>query len=277
MKLYKLYFTAFCFLILGSCTKLINIQETDLIAGAIALKTVNNCEQGIIGAYAGIGVEMGILLNSTFSDELKPGDFYNAQTTHEWAYGSTDVGLRDNFTAINGLYQIIDRVNRVLIALPTADSTRAGDLVLKTKLRGEGLFLRAYANFELFRYYGGVYDPAAMGMPYVETPSLVGQGRSNLGTSFQKMSADLVEAKSSVPNNTTDINRATRVSVSALQARIALYTKDWANAVTFSSEFITTIPLSPMASFGGIWTDANTNEVGFRLIRTTAIQNWEFV
>jgi len=65
------------------------------------MKTVNNCEQGIIGAYAGVGVEMSILLNSTLSDEVKPSEFYNAQTTHEWAYGSTDVGIRDNFTAIN--------------------------------------------------------------------------------------------------------------------------------------------------------------------------------
>ncbi len=268
MKYYKLIVSAVCFFTLVSCKKLIEIEETDLIAGSIALKTVNNCEQGIIGAYAGVGVEMGILLNSTFSDEVKPAEFYNSQTTHEWAYGSTDVGIRDNFTAINNLYTIIDRVNRVLAALPNSDSTKVGDIVLRSKIKGEGLFLRAYAHFELFRYYSTNYDPAGLGMPYMEVSTLVPQARINMGTYFQKLNADITEAKTLLPNNLIDINRATRTAASALQARIALYTKDWTNAVTYSSEFITAIPLSPIASFEGIWTDANTNEIGWRLIRT---------
>ncbi len=275
MKYYKLGVLFICFIALASCKKLIQVEETDLIAGSIALKTVNNCEQGIIGAYAGVVPNtdlniLGILFNSTFSDEVKPAEFYNAQTTHEWAYGSTDVGIRDNFTVINQYYTIIDRVNRVLAALPNADSTRTGDIVLRGKLRGEGLFLRAFAHFDLFRYYCGNYDPAGLAMPYMEVSALDPQGRINMRTYFEKLNTDLAEAKTLLPNNLTDINRASRTTASALQARIALYTKDWANAATYSTEFITAIPLSPIASFGGIWTDENTNEIGWRIVRTSA-------
>jgi starch-binding outer membrane protein, SusD/RagB family len=272
MKYIKLFFSAFCLFSMVSCKKYIQVQETDLIAGAIALKTVNNCEQGVIGAYAGIGVEMDILLNGTMADEMKQSEFYNAQTTHEWLYTSTDVGIRDNFTAINPLYSIINRVNGVLTALPKADSTRAGDNVLRNKLRGEALFLRAFAHFELFRYYCSNYNKDSVGMPYMEVTTLDNQARIGQSTYFTKLLADITEAKTLVPDNLTDINRATKSAVSALQARIALYTKDWANAITYSSEFITTIPLATRANFPGIWTDANTNEVGWRLVRTTALR-----
>jgi starch-binding outer membrane protein, SusD/RagB family len=270
MKLNKLIITIVTIASMLSCKKVIDIQETDLIAGSIALKTVNNCEQAIIGGYASVGVETGILLNSTFSDEVKPAEFYNAQTTHEWSYSSTDVGIRDNFTPINGLYAIVDRVNRVLEALPKSDSTRVGDIVLRSKLRGEALFLRAFAHFELFRYYCGNYEPTGLAMPYLETPSLTPQARIVMSQYFQKLNADITEAKTLLPNNLLDINRANRTAASALQARIALYTKDWANAATFATEFINTIPLASRANFPGIWTDANTNELAFRLIRTSA-------
>ena len=150
-----------CYLMLSlfaaSCSKVIDVKETDFIGGDIALKTIANNEQGIIGAYAGMNVEMGILLNATLADEVKVAEFYNAATTHEWQYASTDIGLRDNFTAFPLYYRIIDRVNRVLQALPKTTAANATEAALKDKLKGEALFLRAFCHFELYRYY--LLDP----------------------------------------------------------------------------------------------------------------------
>lgn len=270
MKLIKsliitsLLFTAF------SCKKVINVAETDLIAGSTALKTVTNNEQAIIGAYGGFATEMDILLNSVFSDEVKTaGEFYNAATTHEWQYSPTDVGIRDSYTAVVPQYRTIDRVNRVLAALPTADSTVAGDITKKARLKGEALFLRAFCHFQLFRYYCAPYTPTGVGMPYMESVSLSPQARINMASYFQKMNADITEAKTLLPNNLTDINRATVAAANGLHARIALYMNDWASAETYSTAYINAVPLSPIATFAGIWTDANTNEVAFRMIRNT--------
>lgn len=270
MRLKKLILPAVLLITATSCKKLIEIEETDLIAGDIALKTVENNEAEIVGGYAALNQEMSILMSATFSDEVKVAEFYNAGTTHEWQYSSTDVGIRDNFTAVTPHYRVIDRVNRALAALPTADSMRVGDNVLRSKLRGEALFLRAYCHFELFRFYCANYDPAALAMPYMETSTILPQSRITQGPYFTKLLADLTEAKTLVPNNLTDINRATRLAVSGLQARVALYMRDWANAATYASEYITGVPLSPIAQFGGIWTDANTNEQAFRHVRTAA-------
>jgi starch-binding outer membrane protein, SusD/RagB family len=269
-KLIALFFAGAA--LLASCSKIVESNETDLIAGGAALKTVENCEQALIGAYAAVGVEMGILLNATFADEVRKGDFYNAGTTHEWQYTSTDVGIRDNFTAINPNYAIINRVNGVLKALPAADSTRVGDIVLKNRIRGEALFLRAYAHFELFRYYCGVYSPTGLAMPYMETPSLAQQARIKMDVYFQKITADITAAKPLLAPNLNDINRANFLAAAALQARIALYTKNWADAITFATEYINVLPLATRANFPALWSDGNTNEVAFRLIRTTSIR-----
>jgi hypothetical protein len=251
---------------------LIDKKEEDLIGGDIALLTVANNESAIIGAYASTQLEMDILLNATFADEVQVAEFYNAGTTHEWQYGSTDVGLRDNYTAVSHLYRTIMRVNQVLAALPTAEPARgASDEAVRTRLRGEALFLRAYSHFELFRFYCGPYDAGGLAMPYMEVFSIDPQARMTMGPYFDKMEADLNEAKGLLPDNLTDKARVNRLTAVALQARIALYKGDWANAITYSTEYINALPLSPRASFTGIWTDANSNEVSWRLERTANI------
>lgn len=273
MKYSKIILSSALVATLFSCNKTIDITETDLIAGPLALKSVSNCEQGLIGAYAGVGLDMGILLNATFSDEVKKAEFYNASTTHEWQFSSVDVGIRDNFTAISPNYTIIDRVNRVLRALPVADSTVAGDNTKRNVLKGEALFLRAYAHFELFKYYSTAYDPAGLGMPYLEVPSptpTTPYARIKMDAYFQKLNADLAEAKNLVVNNLNDINRSNRLAVAGLQARVALYTKNWDNAIAYSTEYINGKALASKANFPGIWTDNNTEELVFRLPRVAA-------
>jgi starch-binding outer membrane protein, SusD/RagB family len=268
MKLIKLLAGAGLMLtVTTSCNKVLDIKETDLIAGEVALKTVTNNEQAVLGAYGGFAIEMDILMNSVFSDEVKTAEFYNSQTTHEWAYSPTDVGIRDNYTAINPQYRTIDRANRVLEALPKADSTVVGDNVKRSRLRGEALFLRAFAHFQLFRYYCGNYSPTGLAMPYMEKSSIGPQSRIQMLPYFQKMNADITEAKTLLPNNLTDINRANVASANGLHARVALYQRDWANAEIYATNYINALPLASMADFPGIWTDARTAEVAYQIVR----------
>ena len=261
----------------AGCKKVLDLKETDFIGGDIALQTVANNESAIIGAYATMNPDMSIYMNAELSDELRPGEFYVSNTTHEWQFTTTDITIRDNYTAVTPWYRVIDRVNRVLKALPEADSMKAGDNQLRVRLRGEALFLRAYAHFELARFYSGNYDPNGLGMPYMEVPAfqddeiIFEKGRDKLGPYFEKIKADLAEAKTLIPATLTDVARANKVAAAGLQARIALYMQDWANAITFSSEFITALPLAPRADFTGIWTDANNLEIAFEHRRSASV------
>jgi starch-binding outer membrane protein, SusD/RagB family len=265
-------FIIFC-LVFTSCKKVIESQETDLIAGEIALKTVTNAEQALIGAYAGASVETTYLLNSVFADEVAIGEFYNSATVHEWLYTPVDVTIRDNYTTINNLYRIIDRVNRVLAALPNAVAANAADVAKKNVLKGEALFLRAWSHFDLFRYYCDKYSANGVGMPYMETSTLTPGGRIDMASYFQKLYDDINTAKTLLPTTLADKNRANVPTANALHARIALYKGDWATAESNATAYINFagLGLSPRAQYGAIWTDGNTNEVSFQLIRTALV------
>jgi hypothetical protein len=270
MKRLRIILPSLLLLTAVSCKKVIDIQETDLIAGPVSLKTVQNNESALMSAYAGLAPEMGFLLNAVLSDEVKNAEFYNSATVHEWQYSPSDVPIRDNYTAVVYYYRMIDRVNRVLAALPSAQATAAGDEALRSKVKGEALFVRAFSHFDLFRYYAGNYSPDALALPYMMTSTLEGQPRIKMSEYFQQLNADLVEAKALVPNNLSDKARANRVTVSGLQARVALYTKNWTDAITYSTEYINALPLATAAAFPGIWTDANTDEVSWTLKRSSS-------
>jgi hypothetical protein len=273
MKNIGLIFSSILFLALGGCKKVIDVRETDFIGGDIALQTVGNNEAGILGAYATMDPEMSILFNGVMSDELKVGEFYNAATVHEWQFTSTDITIRDQFTAVTPWYRVIDRVNRVLQALPTADSVAATHTTaLRSRLRGEALFMRAYAHFELFRFYAGNYNPTGLAMPYMEqsvnNPIGYAGARIEMGPYFQKIIADLADAKPLLPATAADPARANRIAVSGLQARVALYMREWATAITHATDYITALPLATIATFPRIWNDSANTEVAFKLRRT---------
>lgn len=272
MKKIKILILSSALVTLFSCQKLLEIKETDFIGGDVALKTVLNNEQGLIGAYAAMNVEMGILLNAVFADEVVTADFYNAATVHEWQYGTQDVSIRDQYTAITLYYRIIDRVNRVLQALPTATATNATQEALRSRIRGEALFLRAFCHFEMYRYYSNSSVGTDLAMAYMEVPSLQPTSRITVAPYFQKLKSDIAAAKPLLPaySATADIFRATNLAASALQARVALYLKEWNDAITFSTEYINGIPLASRTDFPGIWTDANKSELAFKLSRTAS-------
>lgn len=269
MKNTSLIFSSILILTLGACKKVIDVRETDFIGGDVALQTVGNNEAGVIGAYAAMNPEMSILFNAVMSDELKVGEFYNSATVHEWQFASTDISIRDNFTAITTWYGVIDRVNRVLQALPNADSiATTHTTALRNRVRGEALFIRAYAHFELFRFYAGNYDPAGLAMPYREVPSLQGEARITMGPYFEKLRADLTTAKPLLPATAADPARANRIAAAGLQARVALYMRDYETAKTAATEYITALPLATITQFPLIWTDSLNTEVAFKLRRT---------
>jgi starch-binding outer membrane protein, SusD/RagB family len=254
-----------------ACKKVTNSVESDLITDELALISLANNEQAIIGAYSAVLPEMDLLLNSTFADEVRVGEFYNSKTTHEWTYSTTDVGIRDNFTAINALYRIADRANRVFGALPKITPANAAEVTKKNQLLGEAYFLRAWAHFQLFRYYCGKYTSNGLAMPYVETPSILPQGRILMGAYFTKLTNDITNSKALLPTTLTDRNRANLQAANALHARIALYQEDWTTAEANATAYINALPLSSRSQFPGIWSDGNNNEVAFQLIRTASV------
>lgn len=263
-NLYKRYLIIFSVLIVSvSCTKL-DFTPTDTIDPGKAFRNIGDINMGLIGAYALLDNTM-IINNSIVSDEvmLPTENTVSNTDAYRWLY----TGSSGSVTALYGTYyQGIDRINRTIAGMDLLTFTGA-DIATSSRYRGELLALRAFLHFELLRAYAASYQNGALGVTYLTASTFDFLARDNFETTVAATKGDLAAAKALIPTSFTDKSRITRIAVSAIQARLALYEKNWADAITYSTEVISALPLATKAQFPTIWTDATDTEVAWKAKR----------
>ncbi|WP_410222431.1 RagB/SusD family nutrient uptake outer membrane protein [Pedobacter sp.] len=254
----KLYSVIFSLLILTiSCAKL-DLVPTDSISPDKAYRNLNDVNMGIIGAYAVVDYTP-ISLVSTVSDEA----MYPTENTvgnsdaFRWLYNASSGSVTSLYYEY---FRGIDRVNRVLEGMSKLEIA-SGDLALANRYKAELLGLRAYFHFELLRNYAAKYETGALGIPYMKSSGVIYPARLNFEQVIAEVKNDLVEAKPLMPSAFNDKTRITKTAISAIQARVALYEKNWSDAITYATEVINAFPLATKAQFPGLWTDANDSEI----------------
>jgi len=263
-----------------SCKKQLEIVPTNIFEESITFKSVNDLQQGVLGIYSAWGGENTMYINAILSDEVKLSNENRGQGQfeHKWQYSSGTESF--NFF---GFYQMINRANKVLQAAGGVVPFDGTEEALKAQLIAEATALRAVAHFELLQRFGPVgYQPTALGVTYVNSvlAPTAKPARNTVAQVLSGIEADLVSAKtgtalSSAPQLIASYGniRISKAFVAGLQARVALYKQEWANASTFASEAITLSgkTLATGSNFTGIWTDANATttepEVFLRLRR----------
>jgi hypothetical protein len=137
-------------------------------------------------------------------------------------------------------YSVILNINKVLEnvdALPEDDNLTADD---KSMIRGEALFLRAMAHFELVRLWGHPYgytgDNSHNGVAYKEFSPAELQAREQVGEIYNKIIADLVTARDLLPDNNGIY--ADKYAVQALLAKIYFQKGDYVNAAAAAGDVI---------------------------------------
>src|SRR5690606_18481232 len=148
----------------------------------------------------------------------------------DFNFRSTDAAFSGPWAAI---YNTINITNHIIEKAPAL-----ADVNLTVEERniiiGEAHFIRALAYFDLARGWGGVplklsptHDPSGGGaIP-----------RSTQEEVYSFVSSELQLAEALLPEAVNRI-RATRYTVWALQARLALYRRQWEDAVLFASKVI---------------------------------------
>lgn len=250
-----------------SCTKDIDLTPTDTIDATKAYRNLSDINLGLIGAYAILG-SSDITNTSLVSDEsMLPSENINGGgiATHRWQYDGSNGTVTQAF---GENYVAIDRVNRALAALDMI--TTPGEQTLKDQYRGELLALRAYCHFELIRNFASKYETGALGIAYMEQSEIGLPSRLSFEASIAKVKADLAAAKPLIPSAFNDKTRITKNAIPAIQARVALYEKNWDDAITYSTEAINALPLATKAQFPLIWRDQSDAEVFWKLKRATA-------
>ena len=259
--------TAVFSLSIVSCNKQLDLLPTDTIDPSKAFKTVKDVNEGLLGAYNKLNYYSSIFYTSRITDEVMlpaENNTGSGVATHRWQYDGSFVhdAWPDNYAAI-------DRANRVLAAIDGI-APKVGEEALKAQYKGELLALRAYCHFELLRNFASRYEADSLGVPYMEVSAISSPARLTFAATLAKINADLTAAKDLVPASFTDNTRITRAAVAAIQARVALYEKNWDNAITYATEAINAVPLASRTDFPKIWKDKTNNEVLWKLKRVAS-------
>jgi len=257
-KIYQKYTLIFSLLILtASCTKL-DLVPTDSISPDKAFRNISDINLGLLGGYALVdGSTMNVVASVSDEATYPTENTVGNNDAFRWIYTAANGSVTSNYVSY---YMAIDRINRTLAGLDALTLTGA-DAATGARYRGELLALRAYFHFELLRNYASAYQTGALGVPYMKVSIISYPARDNFETVVANAKADLVAAKALIPTTFTDKTRITKTAVSAIQARLALYEKNWGEAITYANEVIAAYPLATKAQFPGIWTDANDSEV----------------
>lgn len=271
LRIYSIYLFAAC-VIFSSCKKELDLKPTDTFNENNAFLTIDDVQKGTNAVYARFGTYANKMYTSALvSDEAKIGADNQGQgaLTYRFQYSSDATTGGDVTPAFAGYYRVIDQINRVLPYVNTVTAANPSEEARRPILRAQLLAMRGLAHFEVMQMYSKNYNATdPLGVPIMlKSDVLARPARNTMGEVITQVEADLSEAKGLLANATFSDTVMNKVNIAAYQARIALYKGDYPSAITYSTEVINSAvkPLSSIATYPNIWTDANTNEILFRI------------
>src|SRR5690349_11853530 len=165
-------------------------------------------------------------------------------------------GITSNTHVLNQYrldYQIIARVNQVLASIDNVEFDKAS----KDNLRGQALFLRAYAYFELVRYFGKVplhlapvpnREEAAL--PLSEVAEIYAQIIEDATASIPLM----------LPKSKQEAGRATSGAARTLLANVYIVREEWAKAEVLLQEVVLSNEYSLTLNYENVFSTSTANK-----------------
>ncbi len=278
MKLYK-YISPFFFIVLltTGCKKQLDINPP-FNFDEENIQNLDDVERILGGAYAKLrNVDYYGNLNSSSGYSTLPDIISdNFEETVEslqalvlltyWGAASDETNIENIWRAA---YAAIVQANFVI---SNVDKFGAEDPEKANRLKGQALALRAYIHFDVLRYWGENFEEggSGKGIPYKEdTDKFTLPTRLTVGASLTKIWIDLNAAMEMLadvdqPVNAGDRGNIDLTVVKAIAARVALYQKDYDNAIDYATEVINVIPLARLSdstAYRNIWTDQSNVEL----------------
>lgn len=238
---------------IASCDKKIELFPFQSVAEEIALTSDANVKKVLNGTYDGIssGNLYGgnVLLYSELlaaNGEIRwEGTFNQPKEVWQKAMITTNSFVRDTWLAA---YDVINRSNNILSAISVVTPAD------QNRIKGEALYLRASAYFELVKLFAKPYSAGSvtsnLGVPIILTPT---RGidetskvpRSTVEQTYTQILADFNEAESLLPsinpgsNTTTRMVFATKAAAAAMLSRVYLQMENYPGARDAANRAIT--------------------------------------
>jgi hypothetical protein len=264
-------------LLLGACNKTLEVEPLFQKDGSQIFNNLQDYEYALTGAY-GLFRQVGYfgsggqttstwgLLPDMMADNLvrTAEDLANWQVQINWAYATDEDDLEVAWVAA---YSVINQANLVLRNI---DRFAAAEPTRVNRIKGQALAIRAYAHFDVLRYWGENFDrnSTAKGIPYSETADFNNKpARLTVAETWGKIFTDMEQAETLLGSVDQPVNASSsrggidQLAVRALLARMHLYAKNYAQAENYATLAIEGRPLATAAEFPGIWKDATNAEV----------------
>lgn len=256
-----------------SCSDFLELTPTDVLTADNALENIDDFSQALVGCYSGLtsGSYYGgtyIVAADRMSDDLRRSseNLGEGVQMHSYTFNASTTEPAAIWTQ---LYSVINRAN---IVINNVDAVE-GSTGIKKSIKGQALFIRALAHFDLVRYFSQPYDatPGAShpGVPVMLESVISQPARNTVAEVYDQVVQDLLEARTTMIETGIGPTRATPLIATALLARVALYKKDWAMAKDYASQVISSgnWVLATGDTYRNIWTTAElNNEVIFKLV-----------
>lgn len=248
-----------------SCEDKLDIIPNNALVPETAFRFVEDLQNGLNSAYGGYN-NSTIRFNSIFSDNTKIGIDNGGQEVPLHSFimePNTDVPSNiwtSRYTMINQTSRIIDASNEI------DNQGRLGEV---NHILGQAYALRAFSHFELFQYFTPDYlDPSGISVPAIDFV-IVSENvkRNTVNEVLTLIETDLNKADGLLDASKTDNKFITKDFIVALRARVALFSGNYSDAITFANQLITKYPLANQSQYRNMFLDSDNTEVIFKAAR----------
>ncbi|GAA4305715.1 RagB/SusD family nutrient uptake outer membrane protein [Compostibacter hankyongensis] len=260
----KIIITALLGFTMAGCSKFLEVIPETSLSSVVFFKTEKDFEQGVNATY----VPLRTIFNSYAwgLGELHSDNSYYARNPLFGAVDNTENladfsvptanGITTNSFVLNQYrqdYLIISRANQVLSSIDDADF----DEDAKNNLKGQALFLRAYAYFELVRYFGKV----PLHLEPVAARQDAALPLSSVDSVYMQIIKDAGEAGSLLlPKSTQQAGRATSGAAKTLLANVYIVRKNWSEAEKLLKEVVDSKEYSLMPDYNNAFSTSTGNK-----------------
>ncbi|MBD1423129.1 RagB/SusD family nutrient uptake outer membrane protein [Sphingobacterium chuzhouense] len=254
----KIYLLLIMLIWTTSCSDLLDLQPEASVSDEGVISDKKTSLAALYGIYDNI--------QNSYTPTLTA---FNLAGDNVISYATPTIIVPDRNAEDNGgapfaaFYVTINRANFIIKRVPEVVDNQLTDAE-RDQIVGEAYFLRAFAYFDLARFYGGVQIVTE---PTERIDTHKGTKRSTLAETYNQVLADLDKAEELISGE-TDRSRATKFAVYALKARFFLYTEQWEQAEEYASKTISNSNFSLVKPFTTFFTDRLSKESIFEVVYT---------
>ncbi len=240
------------FAILFSCNDATEIVQEGELNDQRLFTNVDNMQLFLNETYDRLAIENDIQVSSLLSDEVAIGGALTVNDTQRFFVVSTN-GSADAIWATH--YNLINYCNRVIRGA-TYFTPPAADVADYNSILAQARALRAFAHFELMVYFSeDLSDASGLGVMLLDRVPVATDDipRATNGELFSFIENDLAFAQANLGTplaGSTPVTSANSYKyinqnfINAFRARMYLYRKDYAQALTYADAVIGARPLA---------------------------------